>query len=107
MFIGTIESEFQAEIETINSVRIAMNAELQHNIRAFEKMFEELKRDHAREHVIFYNGEFAGAYPSFHLAAEAAVHQFGTGPYLIREVRDPHVMSMPASIAYRPAHADS
>ena len=83
-----------------------MDAELQRNIRAFEVMSEELNREHAHEHVIFHDGEFAGAYPSFHKAAEAAVQQFGAGPYLIREVGDRRVFPMPASVAYRPIHAD-
>ena len=83
-----------------------MNAELQRNMRAFEAMSEELNSEYAHEHVIFYDGEFVGTYPSFHEAAEAAVKQFGTGPYLIREVGDRRTIPMPVSVAHRPVHAN-
>ena len=83
-----------------------MNAELKRNIQAFEAMSDELNREHAHEHVVFYEGEFTGAYPTFHEAAESAVEQFGAGPYLIREVGAHRAMPMPASIAYRPFRAN-
>ncbi len=107
MPIEIVESEVKTRIEATNSTRSTTNAELQRNIKAFEAMFEELNRDHADEHVIFHDGEFAGAYPSFHQAAESAVQQFGVGPFLIRKVGDRHVMPMPASVAYRTIHANS
>ena len=83
-----------------------MDAELQRNIRAFEAMSDELEAHHKGEHVLFHDGKLIGAYPSFQEAAEAAVTQFGTGPYLIREVGGSRHMPMPASIAYRPVHAE-
>jgi len=81
------------------------SAELQQNIEAFEAMRGTLEEHHMRKYVVFHDGEFAGAFDSFHNAAREAVRRFGVGPYLIRQVGDKRSMPMPASIAYRPYYA--
>jgi len=79
--------------------------ELQENIDACEGMSAQLEEHYLGKHVVFHDGDFVGAYDTFHNAAQIAARQFGNGPYLIREVGGLRSMPMPASIAYGPVHA--
>ena len=80
-------------------------AELEQNIEAYEAMRETLEEHHLDKFVVFHDAMFIGSFDSFHNAAREAVHRFGQGPYLIRQVGAPRRIAMPASIAFRPVHA--
>ena len=73
---------------------------------AFEAMREELEQHHAGKFVVIFTDELEGTFDTFDAAAQFAVKKFGRGPYLIRQVGAPSNMSMPASVAYRPFHAN-
>lgn len=70
---------------------------LDNQIAAYEEIRETLEADYFGKWVLFYGGEFIGAYDSFQETAEEAVPRFGRGPYLIRQVGAPPIR-LPASI---------
>ena len=74
-------------------------------IAAFESMKDQLIAHHFGKYVIFKNQQLIGCFDTFDAAAREAIKLFGTGPYLIRQVIEQPVMSMPASVAYRVLHA--
>lgn len=80
-------------------------AKLSANIAAYDIRRLELEVDHFGKWVIFYDEQLAGIYDEFQDAAGDAVQRFGTGPYLIKQVGEPSIMSLPASVQYRPVHA--
>lgn len=81
-------------------------ASLETDIKAYESQLEELLKYHEAKYVVFHDGRFVDAYDSFQNAADAAVRQFGLGPYLIRKVRSAQsVRPLPASVVYRPIYA--
>ena len=69
-------------------------------MEAYEECRNLLETDHNGEWVVFYDRELAGTYESFESAAEAAVKQFGRGPYLIRQVGASPAITLPASVLY-------
>jgi hypothetical protein len=69
-------------------------------IAAFNVVRADLERQHNGKWVVFHDEALAGVYDSFEAAAEAAVRQFGRGPYLIRQVGSSEIV-LPASIMYR------
>ena len=79
---------------------------LSSEISAYERFRDMLEMDHFGEWVVVHNEELVGTYPSFEAAAQDAVQNFGRGPYLIRRVGDPPI-TLPASVLYRPVHADN
>src|SRR5580658_3596976 len=64
---------------------------LDQEIAAYEKMRPELENRHMGEWVIFLGERLIGLFASFDEAAKHAVHAFGRGPYLIRQVGAPPV----------------
>ena len=80
-------------------------AGLGREIAAYERMRDMLETDHLNEWVVVYDEKLVGAYELFEAAAEDAVGRFGRGPYLIRRVGAPP-LTLPASLLYRPAHAE-
>lgn len=78
-------------------------AELDKEIAAFETMRPELEKDHLGKFVIIKHRELFGVFGSLEQAADAAVRQFGRGPYLLRQVGAPPV-TLPASVMYHPDH---
>ncbi len=74
---------------------------LSDEIAAYKTMQRELELEHTGKWVIIFGGDLIGVYESFESAAADAVKQFGSGPYLIREVGVSPV-SYPASVLYRP-----
>jgi hypothetical protein len=78
---------------------------IEHEIQAFEKMREELEKDHMGKWVLFNDGKLLELYDSFNAAAEDAVRRLGRGPYLIRQVGAP-ALTLPASVVYHPIYAD-
>jgi len=77
---------------------------LSDDIATFDRLKADLEAQHFGDWVIIRGGAFVGAYPSFDAAAEQAIDRFDRGPYLIRQVGAPPV-NLPASVMYRPAHA--
>lgn len=80
-------------------------ADLLKDIAAYEAMQTELEVKQFGKWVILHDEKLIGAYDTFEAAAENAVKRFGRGPYLIRRVGAPPP-TLPASVLYRPAHAD-
>ncbi len=79
---------------------------LQRDIAAFEAQRADLFKHHAGKFVVFFEGQFRGAYDTFQNAANEAVEKFGKGPYLIRQVTDEgKVVTMPISVLFRPRRA--
>jgi hypothetical protein len=76
---------------------------IDNNIETFEAMRSDLETHHAGEWVLIYDQEVIAFFKAFDEAAEAAVQQFGRGPYLIRQIGAPPVV-LPASVMYHPLH---
>ena len=74
---------------------MAEPATLSENIAEYEKMQARLEAEHWGEHVVFYNREFRGAFKEVYDAIVFAYEQWGRGPYLIREVGRPTLISVP------------
>jgi hypothetical protein len=80
-------------------------AELKDDIAAYDAMKADLEAKSLGKWVVFRERKLIGTYESFDAAAQDAVHRFGRGPYLIRQVGAPPI-SMPASVMYHPVYAD-
>ena len=78
---------------------------LDKEIAAFEKMRGEIEASHMGKWVLIHDGELIGVFESLEAAAETAVSQFGSGPYLIRQVGEPPV-TLSASVLYHPQYAN-
>jgi hypothetical protein len=78
-------------------------AELKDDIAAYDAMKADLEAKCLGKWVVFRDRKLIGTYDSFDAAANEAVHRFGRGPYLIRQVGAPPI-SMPASVMYHPVH---
>lgn len=61
-------------------------ADLTIDMEAYEKLRADLEASHMGEWVVVHDGQLIGTYPTFDAAAREAVHHFGAGPYLIRQV---------------------
>lgn len=68
-------------------------------ITFFEEIRESLEAKHMGKWVLIHNMKLIDVYDSFEKAAESAVHNFGAGPYLIRQVGAPP-LTLPASVVY-------
>ena len=64
-------------------------------IATYERMQEHLEANHKGEWAVIHGEEFVGTYPNFQVAVDAAVRQFGRGPYLIREIGPPPIVLPP------------
>jgi hypothetical protein len=78
-------------------------AELKDEIAAYETMRADLEASHLGKFVVVHNRTLVGTYDSFDAAAREAVHRFGRGPYLIRQIGSPPI-TLPASVMYHPMH---
>ena len=78
--------------------------DLTKEIEAYKKMQPELEAKHTGKWVLIHDEKLIDIYESFEIAAESAVHLFGSGPYLIRQVGAPP-MVLPASVMYVMARA--
>ncbi len=76
-------------------------SKLTEEIVAYKTMQRELEIDYMGRWVVIHDKKLSGIYNSFEAAAEKAVEQFGSGPYLIKEVGVSPV-TLPASVLYRP-----
>jgi hypothetical protein len=59
------------------------------DIAAFEKLREELEREHLDEFAVFFQGQLLGLYPDFDSAGRAALAKSKTGPFLIQQIGGP------------------
>lgn len=80
-------------------------ARLNDEIAAYDRMRADLETQHNGQWVVIRDGVLQGAYDEFEAAAEEAVRRFGRGPYLIRQV-GAGPLTLPASVQFRPVHAD-
>lgn len=78
---------------------------LQQEIAAYDRIRDYLETEHLGKWVVVHDEELIGTYGEFEEAAQDAVCRFGRGPYLIRRVGEGPI-TLPASVLYRPAHAD-
>ncbi len=76
-------------------------AELDREIAAFEKMQADLEKHHLGKFVLIKHSKLIDVFESFEQAAQAAVKQFGRGPYLLRQIGAPPI-TLPASVMYHP-----
>lgn len=81
-------------------------ANLNDDIAAYDSMRAQLEAEHMGQWAVVFDRNLIGIFTSFEAAAEVAVTRFGRGPYLIRQIGAPPVV-LPASVMYRPSHADS
>jgi len=79
-------------------------AELDQEIAAFEAMRQDLEAHKSGKWALVHGHDLVGAFDTFDAAANAAVTQFGRGPYLIRQIGAPPVI-LPASAMYTFPHA--
>ena len=79
---------------------------LELEIEAYNKMRDELEKEHMGKWVLFHNQQLAGVFDDSSMAAEEAVRSFGRGPYLIRQVGAP-LVTLPASVLFFPAYVSS
>jgi hypothetical protein len=80
-------------------------AELSDDLAAYQAMRTDLESEHLGKWVLVHNKNVQGVFASFDDAAREAVHRFGRGPYLIRQIGAGSV-TLPASAMYRPVHAN-
>src|SRR5690242_1770945 len=76
---------------------------LTREIAAYEAMQGELETKALGKWVVIVDGKLIDIYDGFESAAEAAVRQFGRGPYLVRQIGAPP-MTLPASLMYHPVY---
>ena len=78
-------------------------ANLSDEIAAYEAMQSDLESTHLGEWALVHDRQLIGTYKSFDLAARDAVHRFGRGPYLIRQIGAAE-LTLPASVMHAPVH---
>jgi hypothetical protein len=74
-------------------------ANLKDEIAAYKAMQADLESAHLGEWAVVHDRQLIGTYKSFDLAARDAVHRFGRGPYLIRQIGAGE-LTLPASVMY-------
>ena len=79
---------------------------LDEEIAAYDRMRDDLEREHFGRWVVVRDERLFNAFDDFQDAADAAVRNFGRGPYLIRRVGASQVRHLPASVLYRPVASD-
>jgi hypothetical protein len=78
-------------------------AELRDEIAAYDAMRADLEASHLGKFALVHDRALIGTYDTFDAAAREAVHRFGRGPYLIRQIGAPPV-TLPASVMYHPVY---
>jgi hypothetical protein len=59
---------------------------LEKEIHAYEKMRQELEREHNGKYVVFQADSLFAIFDDLDSAAHAAIEKYGRGPYLIRQI---------------------
>ncbi len=80
-------------------------AALSREIVAYEFMRDELEAEHFGRWIVVHDEEVFGIYDDLQEAADAAVRNFGRGPFLLRQIGEPST-ALPASVM-QPVNADS
>lgn len=78
---------------------------LKREMAAYETIRSDLELEHFGKWAVVHGGELVGVYDDFEVAADNAVRRYGRGPYLIRRIGAPRVITLPASLQYRPVYA--
>lgn len=78
---------------------------LKREMAAYETIRSDLELEHFGKWAVVHGGELVGVYDDFEVAADNAVRRYGRGPYLIRRIGAPRVITLPASLQYRPIYA--
>jgi len=76
-------------------------ATLTDEIAFYDEHRAELEADHFGQWVLIHDRAVQGYFDSFHEAAADAVHKFGRGPYLIRQV-GASAVNLSSSVMYGP-----
>lgn len=77
---------------------------LSDEIAAYDALKADLEAECFGRWVLIHDRSVVHTYATFDQAARDAVSRFGRGPYLIRQIGAAAV-NLPASVMYRPAHA--
>ncbi|NGX99304.1 MAG: hypothetical protein EKK35_08140 [Bradyrhizobiaceae bacterium] len=80
-------------------------AELKLELEAYEAMRADLESSALGKWALVHDRALVGTFDTFESAAKEAVSKFGRGPYLIHQVGSASV-TLPASVLYRPQHAN-
>jgi hypothetical protein len=78
-------------------------AELAIEIAAYDRMRSDLETRSLGKWALVHDQKLIDTFDTFEAAAASAVHKFGRGPYLIRQIGAPPV-TLPASVLYHPIH---
>lgn len=78
---------------------------LKREMAAYETIRSDLELEHFGKWAVVHGGELVGVYDDFEVAADNAVRRYGRGPYLIRRIGGAWVITLPASLQYRPVYA--
>ena len=81
-------------------------AELKDEIVAYEGMRADLESSHMGKWALVHDRKLVDTFDKFEDAAAQAVHRFGRGPYLIRQIGAPPV-TLPASVLYHPVYGNN
>jgi hypothetical protein len=73
--------------------------DIDQEIKAYETIRDELETKHMGKWALVRDEKLVALYDTLEEVAEQAVSQFGSGPYLIRQVGAPP-MTLPASLMY-------
>jgi hypothetical protein len=76
-------------------------ADLSREIAAYDAIKADLEASHIGKWALVHDEKLIGVYGTFQETAKDAVHRFGRGPYLIRQIGSAGV-TLPASVLYRP-----
>jgi hypothetical protein len=84
---------------------VARMSELSDDIAAYEMIRADLESERLGKWVLVHGKELQGTFDTFDEAAREAVHRFGRGPYLIRQI-GAGAITLPTSVMYRPIYAE-
>jgi len=59
------------------------------DIRAFERLREQLEQDYLNQFALFFEGKFVGVFSDFDSAAKAAIQMSEAQPCLIQQIGRP------------------
>jgi hypothetical protein len=84
---------------------VARMSELSDDIAAYDIIRADLESERLGKWVLVHSKELQGTFDTFDEAAREAVHRFGRGPYLIRQI-GAGAITLPASVMYHPVYAE-
>jgi hypothetical protein len=78
-------------------------SDLKDDIAAYDALRADLESSMLGKWVVFHDKQLIATFDGFDDAAKEAVHRFGRGPYLIRQIGAAPV-TLSASVLYHPVH---